>query len=96
MRLSLKIITKCGMFPDGCREWRMKPVAAQTWAAFKTHFSMHDRDRLEMATAASTGYHSAALAVRPVPSSTVKTILAPQLLHLLQLSCLQGLSWKPC
>jgi hypothetical protein len=21
MRLGLNIITKCGMFPDGCREW---------------------------------------------------------------------------
>jgi hypothetical protein len=77
MRLYLNIITKCGMIPDGCREWRMKPVSAQTRAAFKTHFVMHDRDRLETATAASAGYHGAALAVGPVQSSTAETILAP-------------------
>jgi hypothetical protein len=28
-RLGMNLITKCGMMPDGCREWRLKPAATR-------------------------------------------------------------------
>jgi hypothetical protein len=70
-RLGLTLITKCGMMPDGCREWRLKPAASQTWANFKIHFALHDRDRQETATAASSGYSGAVLAVQPIAPPVV-------------------------
>jgi hypothetical protein len=65
-RLGLNLITKCGMMPDGCREWRLKPAATQTWANFKVHFALQDRDRQETATATSLGYSGAVVVVQPI------------------------------
>jgi hypothetical protein len=67
VRIGQSLIFKTGLFPDGCREWRLKSDADRTWAEFKTHFARHDRDRLETATSASAGY---ANAVQPATPST--------------------------
>jgi hypothetical protein len=78
-RMGYQLILKTGMFPDGCREWRLKPEVDQTWANFKIHFARQDRDRLETATAESSGYGTAFL-VRPgeppsVPAPTIESAL---------------------
>jgi hypothetical protein len=70
-QLGLNLITKCGILPDGCREWRLKLAASQTWANFKIHFALQDRDRQEKATAASSGYSGAVLAVQPIAPPVV-------------------------
>jgi hypothetical protein len=75
-RIGLSLITKTGMFSDGCREWRLQPVANQTWAAFKSHFSLQDRDRIENATASTAGYAMAALAIQPIVPTVDGTALA--------------------
>lgn len=67
VRLGQSLILKTGLFPDGCRDWRLKPDADQTWAEFKVHFARHDRDRIETTTSASAGY---AGAVQPLTTPT--------------------------
>lgn len=67
VRLGQTLILKTGLFPDGCREWRLKADADQTWAEFKLHFARHDRDRLETTTTASAGYAGAVQPVAPTP-----------------------------
>jgi hypothetical protein len=65
--MGLHLVSKTGMFPDGCREWRLKAAAAQTWGAFKTHFARQDRDRVETTTASMAGYSGTAFAVTAPP-----------------------------
>jgi hypothetical protein len=57
------MVTKTGMFPDGCRKWRLKSAAAQTWGDFKTHFARQDRDCVETTTASMAGYSDTAFVV---------------------------------
>ncbi len=68
VRIGQSLIFKTGLFPDGCREWRLKPDADQTWNEFKTHFARHDRDRLETATTASAGFAGAVQPSEPTPA----------------------------
>ena len=73
-RMGLAIVTKTGLFADGCREWRLRPVQDQTWARFKLHFARQDRDRIETTTAASAGYAAnvtASGATTIPPTSTI-------------------------
>jgi hypothetical protein len=60
-RLGLNLITKCGMFPDGCLE----PAANKTWASFNQHFILQDHNRQETATTASAVYSGAVQPVVP-------------------------------
>ena len=88
VRLGQTLVLKTGLFPDGCREWRLKADADQTWAAFKTHFARHDRDRLESATTASAGYAGAVQPVLdPAPAGAALAVTAlpsgPELIALL-------------
>jgi hypothetical protein len=40
-------VSKSGLYNDACKEWRQKPVAEQTWAAFKTYFATEYNDLKE-------------------------------------------------
>jgi hypothetical protein len=66
-RIGQNIILKTGLFPDGCREWRLTPDAQQTWPNFKLHFARMERDRLETTTTSAAGYSGAAHAAAQVP-----------------------------
>jgi hypothetical protein len=89
VRIGQHLIFKTGLFPDGCREWRLKPDADQTWANFKTHFARHDRDRQETATSASAGYAGAVQPTNPpeTPDGSACAVTAlpsgPELIALL-------------
>jgi hypothetical protein len=67
-RMGYTIILSTGLCPEACHDWRLTPPAAQTFAAFITHFRRMNRDRLEAVTAASAGFHGAAYMVSAVPS----------------------------
>lgn len=58
-RMGYNIIFRTGVFSEACRDWRLKSLAAQTFAAFKTHFRRMDQDRLETVTSQSAGFHGA-------------------------------------
>jgi hypothetical protein len=88
VRLGQTLLLKTGLFPDGCREWRLKPDADHTWANFKTHFARHDRDRIETTTTASAGYAGAVQPILdPVPDGAALAVTAlpsgPELIALL-------------
>jgi hypothetical protein len=59
-RLGYNLVLQTGLFPDACRDWRLKPSADRTYAAFQTHFRRMDMDRQEAATSGSAGFHGAA------------------------------------
>jgi hypothetical protein len=62
---------KCGMFPDGCRDWRLFHEAYQTWDRFKTHLAQQDRNRTKLATAANSGFNGTAFHLQgPISSSS--------------------------
>jgi hypothetical protein len=54
-----------GHFMSACRRWNEKPLAEETWARFKAHFSAARRQHNQMQgeSAATAGYHSANAAV---------------------------------
>ena len=88
VRIGQNLILKTGLFPDGCRDWRLKPDAERTWDQFKTHFARHDRDRLETVTSSSAGYANAVqptLVQAPDGAAFAATALpsGPELLALL-------------
>jgi hypothetical protein len=82
-RIGYNLVLQTGLFPDACREWRLKDDAHQTYAAFKTHFSRMEADRLESLTSASAGYQGAAHHVGSVPvqPSTLEADLAELALY---------------
>ncbi len=79
VRIGQSLIFKTGLFPDGCREWRLKSDDDQTWPNFKSHFARHDRDRLETATTASAGYAGAVQPVIEAPTATGTALAATAL-----------------
>ena len=59
-RLGYSIVLATGLFPEGCREWRLKPAPSQTYDAFRTFFRLVDSDRREAHTSSSVGYSGTA------------------------------------
>jgi hypothetical protein len=48
------------LFPDACRAWQSRAIAAKTWAQFKIDFATAHREfRLINQTAQQSGFHSA-------------------------------------
>jgi hypothetical protein len=77
--MGYQLVLKTGMFTDGCRDWSMMPDANRTWQHFKTHFARQDRDRLELATAANTGFGGNAFSIQLPPTvPPVDPLLTPQ------------------
>jgi hypothetical protein len=74
-RMGYQLILKTGMFPDGCRKWRLLPDANQTFAQQKIHFAYQDRDRIDPATTASAGYNGTVLHVQPAPPVPAPTAI---------------------
>lgn len=73
-RMGYNIILRTGVFTDACRDWRLKNLAQQTFAEFKTHFRRMDQDRLETVTSQSAGYHGAANNVQQHPPPATMTL----------------------
>jgi hypothetical protein len=49
-----------GLFPDACRAWQSRAIAAKTWVQFKIDFATAHREfRLTNQTAQQSGFHSA-------------------------------------
>ena len=69
MRLTLRVLEKSGVFADAVQKWKDKPTADRAWANFKPHFNAAERQRLRDLTAKQGGYHDAAAATRPPPTT---------------------------
>jgi hypothetical protein len=54
------LVFNTGLFPDACRAWQSRAIAAKTWAQFKIDFATAHREfKLTNQTAQQSGYHSA-------------------------------------
>jgi hypothetical protein len=52
------------LFPDACRAWQSRVIAAKTWAQFKIYFATAHREfRLANQTAQQSGFHSAKMMI---------------------------------
>ena len=61
VRSTVQVLEATGLFAATLREWRMKPLAQQTWAQLKTDFGHADKERRRLPTVANAGYANAAL-----------------------------------
>jgi hypothetical protein len=77
------IIHQCGLFQQGCREWRLLPAVEQTYARFVTHFTHQNRERLDgTPTTTTAGYHGMAMAVSTHTGQMDLPALMKEMLHL--------------
>jgi hypothetical protein len=54
------LVFSTGLFPEACRAWQSRAIAAKTWAQFKIDFATAHREfRLTNQTAPQSGFHSA-------------------------------------
>ena len=49
------LVFNTGMFPEACREWRLKPEADKTWETFKTDFAVAHIDLRNLRHTSQTG-----------------------------------------
>jgi hypothetical protein len=60
VNVAYTLVFNTGMFPDACRAWKSRAIAAKTWAQFKIDSaSAHREFRLTNQTAQQSGFHSA-------------------------------------
>jgi hypothetical protein len=60
VNVAYTLVFNTGLFPDACRAWQSRAIAAKTWAQFKIDFATAHRDfRLTNQTAHQYGFHSA-------------------------------------
>ena len=74
MHLLLVPLEKTKVFPDDIKAWRILPAAAQTWDAFKNHFTTRNKERTRTLSTGRAGYNAlaaatAAMAVTDVHSA---------------------------
>jgi hypothetical protein len=60
VNVAYTLVFNTGMFPDACRAWQSREIAAKTWAQFEIDFATAHREfRLTNQTAHQSGFHSA-------------------------------------
>jgi hypothetical protein len=60
VNVAYTLVFNTGLYPDACREWQSRAIAAKTWAQFKIDFATAHREfRLTNQTAHQSGFHSA-------------------------------------
>jgi hypothetical protein len=60
INVAYTLVFNTGLYPDACRAWQSRALAANTWAQFKIDFSTaHCEFRLTNQTAQQSGFHSA-------------------------------------
>ena len=84
MHLLLVPLEKTKVFADDIKAWRILPATAQTWNAFKNHFTTRNKERTRTLSTGRAGYNALAaaanaLAITDVHSAhaAVGTIAAP-------------------
>jgi hypothetical protein len=60
VNIAYTLVFNTGLYPDACRAWQSKAIAARTWAQFKIDFATAHREfRLTNQTVQQSGFHSA-------------------------------------
>jgi hypothetical protein len=59
INVAYTLVFDTGLFPDACRAWQSRAIAAKTWSQFKIDFTTAHREfRLTNQTAHQSGFHS--------------------------------------
>jgi hypothetical protein len=59
VNIAYTLVFNTGLFPDACRAWQSREIAAKTWAQFKIDFATAHREfRLTNQTIQQYGFHS--------------------------------------
>jgi hypothetical protein len=60
INVAYTLVFNTGLFPDACRAWQSRAIAAKTWAQFKIDFATAHREfRLTNQTTQQSGFRSA-------------------------------------
>jgi hypothetical protein len=60
VNVAYTLIFNTGLFPDACRAWQSRAIAAKTWEQFKINFATAHREfRINNQTAQQSGFHIA-------------------------------------
>jgi hypothetical protein len=60
INVAYTLVLNTGLYPDACRAWQSRAIAAKIWAQFKIDFATAHREfRLTNQTAQQSGFHSA-------------------------------------
>jgi hypothetical protein len=64
INVAYTLVFNTGLYPDACRAWQSRAIAAKNWAQFKIDFATSHREfRLTNQTAQQSGFHSANLII---------------------------------
>jgi hypothetical protein len=64
VNVAYTLVFNTGLFPDACRAWQSRAIAAKTWAQFKIDFATaHRESRQTNQTAHQYGFHSASMMI---------------------------------
>jgi hypothetical protein len=64
VNVAYTFVFNTGLYPDACRAWQSRAIAAKTWAQFKIYVATAHREfRLTKQTAQQSGFHSANMTI---------------------------------
>jgi hypothetical protein len=73
VNVAYTLMFNTGLFPDACRAWQSRAIAAKTWAQFKIDFvTTHREFRLTNQTAQQSGFHSANMMIEQGRDDSMK------------------------
>jgi hypothetical protein len=73
INVAYTLVFNTGLYPDACRAWQSRAIAAKTWAQFKIDFATAHREfRLPNQTAQQSGFHSANMMIEQVRDGSMQ------------------------
>jgi hypothetical protein len=73
INVAYTLVFNTGLYPDACRAWQLREIAAKTWAQFKIDFATAHREfRLSNQTAQQSGFHSANMMIEQGRDGTMQ------------------------
>jgi uncharacterized phage infection (PIP) family protein YhgE len=73
INVAYTLVFNTGLYPNTCRAWQSRAVAAKTWAQFKIDFSTARREfRLTNQTAQQSGFHSANMMIEQSSDGSIQ------------------------
>jgi hypothetical protein len=73
VNVAYTLVSNTGLFPDACRAWKSRAIAAKTWAQFKVDFATSHREfRLTNQTAQQSGFHSANMMIEQIRDDSMQ------------------------
>jgi hypothetical protein len=73
VNVAYTLMFNTGLYPDACRGWQSRTIAAKTWAQFKIYFATAHREfRLTNQTAQQSGFHSANMMIEQVRDESMQ------------------------